>query len=102
MAEACGLSSCTSGLALESKLSRMSEVRYSLVPKLSHHEWKNIGFSSLKNISTMRSCFLVSIANGVFPLMMFSVAKQRALMLGLVRELAHKHSAMTSTRSSKS
>ena len=97
MAEACGLTSCPSGIVLKSTLLHNPEVQYSLVPKLSHHKWKNIGFSSLKNISTMRSCFSVERKrNGVFPLMMFLVAKQRVMMTGLVRELAHRHRAMTS------
>ena len=85
MAEACGLTSCPSGIVLKSTLLHNPEVQYSLVPKLSHHKWKNIGFSSLKNISTMRSCFSVERKrNGVFPLMMFLVAQQRVVMAGLV------------------
>ena len=32
----------------------------------------------------------------VFPLEMSYVAKQRVMMAGLVRELAHRHRAMTS------
>ena len=83
----------------ESKLSHMATAHYGFVTKLSHHEWKNLGFSSLKNISTMRSCFSVERKrNGVFPLMMSIVAKQRVLMAGLVRELAHRHRAVTAAR----
>ena len=37
----------------------------------------------------------------VFPLMMFLVAKQRVMMSGLVRELAHRNRAMTSARKLK-
>ena len=33
--------------------------------------------------------------NGVFPLMMSIVAEQRVLLAGLVRELAHRHRAVT-------
>ena len=117
-AETCGLTSCTSSLALESsaltlsnQLSRMPEAQYSLVPKLSHHEWQNLGFSSLKNMISKNAgnyiwqnnlhgaqLFLVSVANDVFPLMMFSVAKQRVMMSGPVQELALKHRVMSSAR----
>ena len=41
MAEAYNLSACPSSLALESKLSRNLESHTGLVPRLSHHEWKN-------------------------------------------------------------
>ena len=86
----------------ESKLSHMASVHYGFDPKLSHHEWKNLGFSSLKNISSMRSCFSVERKrNGVFPLMMYLVAKQRVMRSGLVRELAHRHKAMMSARKRK-
>ena len=34
----------------------------------------------------------------VFPLMMFSVAKQRVMMAGLLRELAHRQKAMPSAQ----
>ena len=40
-AEAFGLTSCSSSLVPESKLSHRSEAQYGLVPRLSHHEWKN-------------------------------------------------------------
>ena len=39
--------------ALESKLSRNLESHTGLVPRLSHHGGKNIGFSSLKNIDRL-------------------------------------------------
>ena len=41
MAEAYGPTSCTSGLASESELSRWPKVHYGFVPKLSHHGGKN-------------------------------------------------------------
>ena len=86
----------------ESKLSHMATNHYGFVPKLSHYEWKNLGFSSLKNISSMRSCFSVERKrNGVFPLMMYLVAKQRVMRSGLVREHAHRHKAMMSARKRK-
>ena len=40
-AEACGPTSRPSAPAPESKLSRRPEAQYGLVPRLSHHEWKN-------------------------------------------------------------
>lgn len=96
MAAAFGLLCCPCTLVPESELSHIVHTHHSLIPKLSHHEWKNLGFSSLKK-STMRSCFVVSVANGVFPLMMFLVVKQQVMMAGLARELAHRHRAVTST-----
>ena len=42
MAEAYSLSVWPSSLALESKLSRNLESHTGLVPRLSHHEWKNL------------------------------------------------------------
>ena len=53
MAEAYSLSVWPSCFALESKLSRNLESHPSLVPRLSHHGGKNIGFSSLKNINRL-------------------------------------------------
>ena len=42
MAEAYSLSVWPSSLALESELSRNLESHTGLVPRLSHHEWKNL------------------------------------------------------------
>ena len=71
MAEAFSLSSCSSTLAPESKLSRRPEAQYGLVSRLRHHEWKNLKnhFSQCKiGISgVMRSLFLlVGYAQPVF------------------------------------
>ena len=90
MATACDLSSCPSSLALESNLSRSLEVQYGLVSKLSHHGGKNhrpagSKTKSVHSLTTVRSGFSVEHSDTVFlPLMMFSVAKQQALMTGLV------------------
>ena len=59
MAEAYSLSVWPSSLALESELSRNLESHPGLVPRLSHHEWKNP--ASLKNhfsqyIAVMSGC----------------------------------------------
>ena len=43
MSETYGPSSCPSGLALESKLSRSQEAHSGFMLKLSHHSWKNPG-----------------------------------------------------------
>ena len=92
MAEAYSLSVCPSSLALESKLSRNLESHTGLVPRLSHHEWQKPKKQSIPYEYTVyRKCFLLFL-----PLMMSLVAKQRVMMSGLVRELAHRHKAMTS------
>ena len=100
MATACDLSSCPSSLALESKLSRNLEVQYGLVSKLSHHGGKNhrpagSNTKSVHSQNTVHSGFSVEHSDTVFlPLMMFSVAKQQALMTGLVlraRSQAQSH-----------
>ena len=49
---------------------------------------KTIVLRTPKPILAMRSFFSGTKWNGVFPLMMSIVAKQRVLMAGLVRELA--------------
>ena len=96
MAEAYSLSVCPSSLALESKLSRNLESHTVLVPRLSHYEWKNLKNNLFRmNVLYIENVFIV------FPLMMFLVAKQRVMMSGLVRELAHRHRAMTSARKLK-
>ena len=55
MAEAYSLTSCTSSLALESKLSRRPEVQDSLVPKLSHHGGKNTALCAKKQFTPLQS-----------------------------------------------
>ena len=96
MAEAYSLSVCPSSLALESKLSRNLESHTVLVPRLSHYEWKNLKNNLFRmNVLYIENVFIV------FPLMMFLVAKQRVMMSGLVRELAHRNRAMTSARKLK-
>ena len=103
MAEACGLTSCPSGIVLKSTLLHNSEVQYSLAPKLSHHSGENNRPSDLKTDISNAQLFLMKRSGIVFlPLMMFLVAQQRVMMAGLVRELAHRHRAMTSARGSKS
>ena len=98
MASASGLTSCSFRLVLESKLSHSLEVQYGLVPKLSHHGGKNHRPAGSKTksdssreyhihrfVNTVRSRFFSETKwNGVFPLRMFSVAKQRVVMAGLV------------------
>ena len=48
MSKAFSLTSCISGLASESSLSRSPETQYGFVPKLSHHGGKTSRFA-LKN-----------------------------------------------------
>ena len=59
---------------------------------------KTIVLRTQKPILAMRSFFSGTKWNGVFPLMMSLVAKQRVMMAGLVRELAHRHRAVTAAR----
>ena len=60
---------------------------------------KPIVLRTQKPILAMRSFFFSEAQrNGVFPLMMSLVAKQRVLMAGLVRELARRHRAVTAAR----
>ena len=110
MAEAYGLTPCTSGLASESKLSCSPKVQFGFVPNHSHHGGKTSRFA-LKNLFESKASNLTIVAdvalwtenwffsgakrNGVFPLVMSSVAQQRGMMAGHVQELALKHNAMT-------
>ena len=48
MAVACGLTSCSSGLVPESKLSHSPEAQSGFVPKLSRHGGKNIALRAEK------------------------------------------------------
>ena len=101
MAEAFGLTSCSSSLALESELSRRPEVQYSLTFKLSHHGGKNTALRAKKPVDTRLHHLNAQLffSEAMFlPRMMFPVAKQRVVMAGLMQELALKHKAMISTR----
>ena len=49
MSEAYGPTSCTFGLAPESKLSRSPKAQYGFVPKLSHHDGKTIKKLSVRS-----------------------------------------------------
>ena len=60
---------------------------------------KNLALRAEKPIYSMRSPFLVERSGTVFlPLMMSYVAKQCVVMTWLVRELAHRHQAMTAAQ----
>ena len=63
MAEAFGLTSCTSGLASESKLSRNPEAQHDFILKLSHHFGKNSEKSRAESSSpwTVPRCILCSL-----------------------------------------
>ena len=68
MTAACGLTSSTSVLVPESKLSHRPKVQYGFVPKLSHHDWKKPRFA-LKNrltrhIASQRTCVFQCSASG--------------------------------------
>ena len=111
-AEAYGLSCLPSGLVPESTLSHRPKAHHCLVPKLSRHGGKNIGFSSLKNmicesagrlsantwtpVSGVKGKRLFFSEAMFLPRMMSLVAEQRVMMAGLVRELAHRQKAMPS------
>ena len=77
-AEAYGPTSCTSGLASESRLSRRPEVQYCFVPKLSHH-----GRKTPKTVIRYYMLDTTKTVFSVFPLMMSLVAKQQVMMSGL-------------------
>lgn len=79
LSEAYGPTSCTYGIVPESTLSHKPEVQNGFVPKLSQHEWQKPSPFGLKNIITTRSRFYL-----FSPLVMFSVARQRVVMSGLV------------------
>ena len=95
MAVAFGPSFCSSGLVPKSKLLHMPEVQYGFVPKHSHHGGKNIALRAEKPSLAMRSFFSEA---GFLPLKMSYVAEQHGVMSWLVRELAHRHKAMTAAQ----
>jgi hypothetical protein len=67
MAEAYSLSACPSSLALESKLSRKLESHTGLVPRLSHHEWKNLKNSLFRmNVLYIENVFYCFSSDDVF------------------------------------
>ena len=84
------LTCCPSAFVAESILSHNVEAHHGLVPKLGHHGGKNIANAQKPNFHSWFLLFL--------PLMMFSVAKQRVMMTGRVRERALRRNALTSTR----
>ena len=121
MAVAFGPTSCSSVLVPKSKLLHSPEAQYGFVPKHSRHGGKNLALQAEKPILARlrfserrvelaptipsvsrldrRSTFLVEHSVTVFfPLKMSYVVKQCVEMLWLVRELAHRHKAMTSTQ----
>ena len=74
MAEACGLLCCPCTFVPESELSHTVQAHHSLVPKLSHHEWKNLGFSSLKNMISVNACiptYTIYMANNLHGAQLF-------------------------------
>ena len=80
----------------ESKLSQKKHFCISILRITTHFCGKTPRFA-LKNLfSNAQPFFSGAKRNGVFPLEMSYVAKQRVMMSGLVWELAHGHRAMTS------
>ena len=114
MAEAYGLTPCTSGLTSESKLSCSPKVQFGFVPNHSHHGGKTLKTEERSNqVATLKIIkkliskiikmfFSGAKRNGVFPLVMSSVAQQRGMMAGLVQELALKHNALTADQKPQS
>ena len=96
------LTCCPSPFVPESELSHNVEAHHGLVPKLGHHEWKNP--ASLKNHSFQYIAVMSGCAAGFlgFSSEDVLVAQQRVMLSGLVRDLAHRHKAMTAARGSKS
>ena len=82
MAEAYGLTPCTSGLASESELSCSPKVQFGFVPNHSHHGGKNTGFSSLKNHLFILQGSIFMIASGL--IRFFSEAVFLPLVMSLV------------------
>ena len=98
MAVAFGPTSCPSGLVPKNKLLHSPETQYGFVPKLSLHGGKNLALRAEKPIIAM-SDFLVERSETVFlPLKMSYVVKQCVVMSWVVRELAHRHKAMTAAQ----
>ena len=98
MAVAFGPTSCPSGLVPKNKLLHSPETQYGFAPKLSLHGGKNLALRAEKPIIAM-SDFLVERSETVFlPLKMSYVVKQCVVMSWVVRELAHRHKAMTAAQ----
>ena len=95
MAVAFGPTSCSSGHVPKSELLLSPEAQYGFVPKNSHHGGKNPALRAEKPIIAMRSFFSEAV---FLPLKMSYVAKQCVVMSWLVRELAHRHKAMTAAQ----
>ena len=98
MAVAFGPTSCSSGLVPKSKLLHSPEAHDGFVPKHSRHGGKNPALRAQKPISAMRSFLVERSGTGFLPLKMSYVAKQCVVMSWLVRELAHRHKAMTAAQ----
>jgi hypothetical protein len=120
MAVAFGPTSCSSGHVPKSELLPSPEAQYGFVPKNSHHGGKNPALRAEKpyltrlRLSKSITMFTSVMPNGsrlerssmrsffseaVFlPLKMSYVAKQCVVMSWLVRELAHRHKAMTAAQ----
>ena len=101
----------SSAFVAESTLSHNVEAHHGLVPKLGHHGGKNHRLFKPKNMISLQAgnqgilysrgrTYLVFEPEGrwFLPLMMFSVAKQRVMMAGRVRECALRHKALTAAR----
>lgn len=81
MAELFELSSCTSGLVPESKLSHKPQAQYDFVPKLSHFSGKNNKNSFLVTFTCGRRMFFM-----FFPLLLSAVCLSNPLMARSVCE----------------
>ena len=107
MSEAYGPTSCTFGLAPESKLSRSPKVQYGFMLKISHHGEKNTALRAEKHSLQLvysdrysRGLVFFSDAkrNGVFAFDDVLVSQKRVMMSGFVRELALRHRTMKSAQ----
>jgi hypothetical protein len=94
-AVAFGPTSCSSGLVPKSKLLHRPETQYGFVPKHSLHGGKNIALRAEKPYLSIHSFFSVAV---FLPLKMSYIAEQYGVMSWLVRELAHRHKAMTAAQ----
>ena len=110
MAKACSLTCRPSTLVPESELSHRLEGHHGLVPKLSHHSGKTMKTEERNNrvatlkiikklISKIIKMFFSGVKrNGVLPLMMSVVAKQRGMMAEAVPEACLQAQAMPTSR----
>lgn len=111
LAEAFSLTSWVFGIVPESTLSHKPQVQSGFVPKHSQQGGKNHRLFKPKNMISLQAgnqgilysrgrTYLVFEPEGrwFLPLMMFSVAKQRVMMAGRVRECALRHKALTAAR----